>query len=611
MAFVALQRGRPLAAWGDIERRVGVASVRKSLLGALIGRAVARGTLHLTDTLDALGIDDAPDPLTTREKTATLAQLLAARSGITHPAIDQPGALPPRGELAPGEQFLYNNWDFNILGVIYERATGVRIGEAFAREIAAPTGMLDFEPGDVTTKSGPISTHPAYRFRALGARSRALRAAVPAPRGLARAAGGAGILGAAEHAAAFAAAARPRLRLAMVDRIGARLLAARHVARGVVLGVGRRRAASVRAALVRPRVRASGRRHRARHRGRRRRAAAGGGAGGAGAMTNAVAIAGWEVTGVPAALRMPRRRRGRRLGPMLAGSASLHLLLLALVIVLAQRAPPPLDTPPATGFTLVFAPAHSGASRAPVPSRRPSNMLPIPPPVAPVRKPAPPRIAPPPPPPIPRPLPAAPPAPLPAPRPPPVPAPAPAPAPPPAVSLGVPFALPQPVPIPRAPPPLPVAQARPALPSRGVTVKKNPFAAPMALSFGGPARRGPLDLSAGRFSHALSAMQPATSAQSDDVGAGWLNALSAWLHQHGYYPQAAVANGDEGIVRVRFVVLQDGTVKSVELLTPSRSPFLNMAPPAWLRGARLPALPPGTKDGQATVVLTVRFILIR
>jgi TonB family protein len=133
----------------------------------------------------------------------------------------------------------------------------------------------------------------------------------------------------------------------------------------------------------------------------------------------------------------------------------------------------------------------------------------------------------------------------------------------------------------------------------------------MELSFGGPPRRGPLDLSSGRFSHALSAMQPATSAQSDDVGAGWLNALSAWLHQHGYYPEAAAANGDEGIVRVRFVVLRDGTVKSVELMTPSRSPFLNMAPPAWLRGARLPALPPGTRDGQATVVLTVRFILIR
>ncbi len=324
-------------------------------------------------------------------------------------------------------------------------------------------------------------------------------------------------------------------------------------------------------------------------------------------MTNSAAIAGWEVTGVPAAARMPRRRRARRLGPMLAGSAALHLLLLALVIVLAQRAAPPLDTPPATGFTLVFAPARSGASRAPVPSRRPSNVVPAPPRIAP--------LPPPPPPPIARPLPVAPPPPLPAPKakPVPVPTPTPTPAPPAAVSLtvpplaGVPFALPQPVPIPRAPPPLPA----PAPPSRVARPTKNPFAAPMELSFGGPPRRGPLDLSAGRFSQALSAMQPATSAQSDDVGAGWLNALSAWLHQHGYYPQAAAANGDEGIVRVRFVVLQDGTVKSVALVTPSRSPFLNMAPPSWLRGARLPALPPGTKDGQATVMLTVRFVLIR
>ncbi len=195
MAFVAVHRGRPLAAWGDIERRVDVASVRKSLLSALIGRAVARGCLHLTDTLDALGIDDAPDPLTAREKTATLAQLLAARSGITHPAIDQPGPLPPRGELAPGERFLYNNWDFNILGVIYERATGARIGEAFAREIAAPTGMQDFEPADVTYQIRPGLDASRLQVPRLGARPRALRAAVSARRSLARAAGGAGIAG--------------------------------------------------------------------------------------------------------------------------------------------------------------------------------------------------------------------------------------------------------------------------------------------------------------------------------------------------------------------------------------------------------------------------------
>ncbi len=168
MAFVAIHRGRLLGTWGDAERRVGVASVRKSLLSSLLGRAIARGALRLSDPLAEYGIDDAPDPLTPEEKQATLADLLAARSGITHPAIDQVGwaERPPRGSLRPGERFLYNNWDFNALGVIYERATGTRIGPAFAREIAAPTGMQDFAPEDVTYKSGPVSTIAAYKFRA-------------------------------------------------------------------------------------------------------------------------------------------------------------------------------------------------------------------------------------------------------------------------------------------------------------------------------------------------------------------------------------------------------------------------------------------------------------
>ncbi len=325
-------------------------------------------------------------------------------------------------------------------------------------------------------------------------------------------------------------------------------------------------------------------------------------------MSSPVTLA-WKVAGAPAALRTPRRRRDRRLGPMLVGSVLLHLALLAAIIVLAQRAPPPIESPPANGFQLVFAPAHAGASRAPVPSRRQSNLVrSVPRPATPPPKPLP-VFAPAPPVPVPPPRPA------PAPAPPPVPRPPPPPAPPPSVSLTVPppaaatFALPTPVPLPRPPPPLP---APPPTVPRPVAraPAHNPFAAPMQLSFGGPVRRGPLDLSAGRFSHALAAMQEGTSVQSDDVGAGWLNALSAWLQEHGYYPQAAANQGQQGTVRVRFVVRQDGTVLSVVLVTPSGSPILNMAPPAWLRGARLPSLPAGTKHGQATVLLTVRFILI-
>ena len=59
----------------------------------------------------------------------------------------------------------YNNWDFNVLGTIYERATGTSIFEAFAARIAQPLSMQDYRPTDGRYVRGEAtSTHPAYPF---------------------------------------------------------------------------------------------------------------------------------------------------------------------------------------------------------------------------------------------------------------------------------------------------------------------------------------------------------------------------------------------------------------------------------------------------------------
>ncbi len=39
--------------------------------------------------------------------------------------------------MQPGSYFLYNNWDFNALGVIYVRQTGRNFYEAFRDDIAS------------------------------------------------------------------------------------------------------------------------------------------------------------------------------------------------------------------------------------------------------------------------------------------------------------------------------------------------------------------------------------------------------------------------------------------------------------------------------------------
>jgi CubicO group peptidase (beta-lactamase class C family) len=166
--LMIVQDGRAVAEWGDVRRKVNVASVRKSLLGALFGIAVAEGRIGLDDTLAAMGVDDKPPALTAAEKQATVRDLLTARSGVYHPAAYETADIkrkrPARGSHAPGTYWFYNNWDFNALGTIYRERTGEDIFESFARRIARPIGMEDFSAKDGAYVLDASSVHPAYPF---------------------------------------------------------------------------------------------------------------------------------------------------------------------------------------------------------------------------------------------------------------------------------------------------------------------------------------------------------------------------------------------------------------------------------------------------------------
>ena len=163
-----VQHGVVVAAWGDIAHKSNLHSCRKSLLNSLIGIALAEGKINLDDSLEKLGIDDNEPSLTAVEKRATVRDLLEARSGVYHPTVyETKGMLalkPPRGSHAPGTFWYYNNWDFNTLGYIYEKATGQKIFDAFYRKIAQPIGMQDFTARDGQYVTGPETRYPAYPF---------------------------------------------------------------------------------------------------------------------------------------------------------------------------------------------------------------------------------------------------------------------------------------------------------------------------------------------------------------------------------------------------------------------------------------------------------------
>lgn len=185
-AVMVVHRGRLIADWGANSDKYTAQSVRKGLVSSLVGQLVASRKLGLGRTLEEMAIDDVEPPLTKAERQATLRDLLRSRSGIFHSALYEVGgwtrerrALAEEERAAgydlypAGAYWIYNNWDFNAVGTIIEKAAGEEIGALFERQIAKPTRMQDFVAADVeyTTSDHPaekrfgnVSSHRAYVF---------------------------------------------------------------------------------------------------------------------------------------------------------------------------------------------------------------------------------------------------------------------------------------------------------------------------------------------------------------------------------------------------------------------------------------------------------------
>lgn len=168
-AYLVVHRGVVVHKFGEVTKPMNLASVRKSVLSVLYGIEVDRSRIDLNKTVAELGIDDRGG-LSEAEKTATVRELLEARSGIYHPAAyETAGAKrdrPYRGSHKPGTHWYYNNWDFNALGTIFAKFTGSDVFASLDKELARPLGFQDFSLSrDTEYVSELSSSHPAYVMR--------------------------------------------------------------------------------------------------------------------------------------------------------------------------------------------------------------------------------------------------------------------------------------------------------------------------------------------------------------------------------------------------------------------------------------------------------------
>jgi len=164
---VVVDRGRVVFEFGDVEELSYLASVRKSILAMLYGKHVEAGTIDLDATLAELGVDDIGGLLPV-EREATVHHLITARSGVYHPASnggDNLADAPPRGSQTPGNYMLYNNWDFNAAGAVFEQLTGRDIYDELEEQLARPLGFQDWDRS-AQRKSGDLSVsrNPAYHM---------------------------------------------------------------------------------------------------------------------------------------------------------------------------------------------------------------------------------------------------------------------------------------------------------------------------------------------------------------------------------------------------------------------------------------------------------------
>lgn len=146
-SMLIVHKGQIVFQYGDVSQQNYIASCRKSVLSMLYGKYVDNNTIDLSKTLKELKIDDVGGVLPIESK-ASIQDLISSRSGIYRPASN-PGTwvkyIKKRGTVTPGTRWLYNNWDFNVAGHLFEELSGKNIYDEITNQFANPLQFQDWD----------------------------------------------------------------------------------------------------------------------------------------------------------------------------------------------------------------------------------------------------------------------------------------------------------------------------------------------------------------------------------------------------------------------------------------------------------------------------------
>ncbi|MGO9818507.1 MAG: energy transducer TonB [Acidocella sp.] len=163
-------------------------------------------------------------------------------------------------------------------------------------------------------------------------------------------------------------------------------------------------------------------------------------------------------------------------------------------------------------------------------------------------------------------------------------------------------------PKPQPTPPQPRPHPRPAPPQRYIVMNDMSYGSPSASAAPAPTHGRAMNLSLPQ--NDTQAVTGADFAVHGDAGSDWDAALTKWVSEHAYYPQAAIAQNQQGTAEVEFTVDRNGHVTGLRLLRSADSTFLDQAWELLFSDNQLPPFPADAKDDHVTVDYTVHYQLV-
>jgi TonB family protein len=166
-------------------------------------------------------------------------------------------------------------------------------------------------------------------------------------------------------------------------------------------------------------------------------------------------------------------------------------------------------------------------------------------------------------------------------------------------------------------PPLPPAPPRPRPTPRAAP---GTLSNPMDLSFGPaaprPAARGSvasraIDLSPPPERQGPARSDPYAAIRAANASADWNRGLLQFWLRHRYYPRQAVEDAEQGTVTIQLTVNRSGKVEDVEVVSRSGSQWLDMAAVGTFRGAQLPPFTNEMRQDRLTFPIPITYYLIR